>query len=58
MKKLDVIQMESLQGGLTCRQAGYLTNVGLVMMMTGIGASIGGVVAGGMFGWYLEHCMD
>ena len=47
MKKLDVIQMESLQGGLTCRQAGYLTNVGLVMMMTGIGASIGGVVADG-----------
>lgn len=58
MKKLDLLQMEDLQGGeLTCRKAGYLTNVGLALMMTGIGTSVGGVLAGGMFGWYLEHCM-
>lgn len=58
MKKLDLLQMEDLQGGkLTCQSAGYLTNVGLALMMTGVGASVGGVLAGGMFGWYLEHCM-
>ena len=58
MKKLEISQMENLQGGkMTCRKAGYLTNVGLALMFTGIGAEVGGVLAGGMFGWYIEHCM-
>lgn len=58
MKKLEISQMENLQGGfeMTCRKAGYLTNVGIVSMVFGAGGFGGALV--GIFGaWYVEHCM-
>ena len=55
MKKLEISQMENLQGGLTCKQAGYLTNVGMVAGI--FGAEIGWMIGGAYFSWYLSNCV-
>ena len=56
MKKLEILQMENLQGGkLSCRTAGYLVNVGLFSALVGAEFVAGALV--GIYGaYYLEHC--
>ena len=56
MKKLEISQMENLQGGkLSCRTAGYLVNVGLFSAL--VGAEFVAVALVGIYvAYYLEHC--
>lgn len=54
MKKLEISQMENLQGGIDkCNVAAFMLGFGLATAETGVGAIIGGI--GGAY--VFEHCV-